>query len=88
MVSALAQGLNRARTGGLKGVRVNTFADLPTGPISSIEGPSHDLPDPMPFPSQALELGRLRLRQADEVATTLRGTIGRLFTSAIEGRRR
>ena len=74
--------------GRLKGVRMKTFADLPAEPITSIEVPSHDLPDPMPFPSQALELGRLRLRQADEVAVTLRGTIARLFTSAIEGRRR
>lgn len=73
--------------GRLKGVRMKMFADLPIEPVNSMEVPSHDLPDPMPFPSRPLQLGRPQLARAAEVASTLRGTISRLFASATEARR-
>lgn len=73
--------------GRLKGVRMKTFADVPSESINTIEIPSHSLLDPLPFPSAPLEVGRPQLAKAEDLAATLRSVIARLFESARQPRR-
>ncbi len=71
--------------GRLKGVRWKVLDVMPDQPLHSFSVPSHDLPDPLPFPTRPHFISVQELGDADKLARTLRSTLKRLFN---EGSRR
>lgn len=67
--------------GSLSGIRNKKVDVLPKGPVSSITIPSHDLPDPLRFPSAPLRLSVADLA-GELVGQTSRATLRRIFAEA------
>jgi hypothetical protein len=66
----------------LTGIQYKTFGKLPSHPLTSIQMPSHGLPDPLKIPTTPLRVPRAELADPAALARKLTGHIARAFRSA------
>ena len=69
--------------GAIKGIRYKAFGTLPPGPVNTMTVPSHNLPDPLTFPTAPITVALAELRHPQDLARTFRATPGRIFASAM-----